>query len=394
MKYALSLLLIYLLINILNSQEYCDSNHFCKDCKYCGKNDSNYCSCTFDNNYCLESDSTKKYSGDFIKEYDGCLSSNGNMEQVCGSSNILLDNGESKTINFKSTDSNNFLCYYNVKKKENNDNNMVYSVRINGNNYPKFRLFLLIYYSNKPTKIIYLTEESITKTFVDIEEIGCQRISIYLDVKDPQYLDQLSIIVTNKADSSTTTPATTPETTTHSSTKSSSSSKVGLIVGIIVGVLALIVSIIIAIFLTRKCKQKEKNKMNNVESNIMANNNSEYLNVVNSNKAKMDELYKTELVSNIFKKSNVINDNYNCTICMEDFIDNSSMVITTKCGHTFHEQCFKKLIDKNIICPKCPNCNYLFLGPESEVILHNISIPSTYGYTNQTFNTTLGVTQQ
>ena len=79
---------------------------------------------------------------------------------------------------------------------------------------------------------------------------------------------------------------------------------------------------------------------------------------------------------------------------MEDFIDNSSMVITTKCGHTFHEQCFKKLIDKNIICPKCPNCNYLFLGPESEVILHNISIPSTYGYTNQTFNTTLGVTQQ
>ena len=121
----------------------------------------------------------------------------------------------------------------------------------------------------------------------------------------------------------------------------------------------------------------------------MPENNYEFLNIVNSNKTKVDDLFKTELLPTIYNKNNVINDCYNCTICMEDFIDNSSIIVKTKCGHIFHEKCFKKLIYKNIICPKCPNCNYLILGPESESILHNISIPSTF---NQTYNTTIGQT--
>jgi hypothetical protein len=106
---------------------------------------------------------------------------------------------------------------------------MGYSVRINGNSYPNFKLFLIIYYSNKPTKTVYLTESSVSKSAVDIEEIGCQKMSIYLDVEDPKYLNELSIIVTNKGDSSTNT---TPGTSTSTSKKSSSGSKVGLIVGI------------------------------------------------------------------------------------------------------------------------------------------------------------------
>jgi hypothetical protein len=391
MKYKLFLLLLYFLIRTLNAEEvYCDSEHYCSNCTYCGINDDNYCSCNFYNNYCLKNDSTKNYFSEFLKRYDGCISSNGNKENICGSSSIILDSGESKTINFKSTNSYNFLCYYNVQKSENNDNRMGYSVRINGNSYPNFKLFLIIYYSNKPTKTVYLTESSVSKSAVDIEEIGCQKMSIYLDVEDPKYLNELSIIVTNKGDSSTNT---TPGTSTSTSKKSSSGSKVGLIVGIIVGALALIIGIIIAVILTKKCKTKENNNTNNSANNMISNNNNQYINAVNSNKAKMDNLFKTELLPNVYKRNNVINDNYNCTICMEDFIDNSSMVITTKCGHTFHEQCFKKLINKNLICPKCPNCNYLFLGPESEIIMQNITMPSTYGYNNQTFNTTLGVTQ-
>lgn len=391
MKYKPSLLLLYFLIKTMNAQEvYCDSEQYCSNCTYCGFNDDNYCSCNFYNNYCLEDDSTKKYFSEFIKKYDGCISSNGDKEYICGSSSIILGSGESKTINFQSTNSSNFLCYYNVQKSENNDNRMGYSVSINGNSYPEFKLFLILYYSNKPTKTVYLTESTVSKSTVDIEEIGCQKISIYLDVEDPKYLNELSIIVTNKGDSSSST---TPGTSTSTSKKSSSGSKVGLIVGIIVGALALIIGIVMAVILTKKCKTKENNSTNNSTNNVISNNNKQYINIVNSNKAKMDNLFKTELLPYVYRKNNVVNDNYNCTICMEDFIDNSSKVITTKCGHTFHEQCFKKLINKNIVCPKCPNCNYLFLGPESEIIMQNITMPSTYGYNNQTFNTTLGVTQ-
>ena len=391
MKYKPSLLLLYFLIKTMNAQEvYCDSEQYCSNCTYCGFNDDNYCSCNFYNNYCLEDDSTKKYFSEFIKKYDGCISSNGDKEYICGSSSIILGSGESKTINFQSTNSSNFLCYYNVQKSENNDNRMGYSVSINGNSYPEFKLFLILYYSNKPTKTVYLTESTVSKSTVDIEEIGCQKISIYLDVEDPKYLNELSIIVTNKGDSSSST---TPGTSTSTSKKSSSGSKVGLIVGIIVGALALIIGIVMAVILTKKCKTKENNSTNNSTNNVISNNNKQYINIVNSNKAKMDNLFKTELLPYVYRKNNVVNDNYNCTICMEDFIDNSSKVITTKCRHTFHEQCFKKLINKNIVCPKCPNCNYLFLGPESEIIMQNITMPSTYGYNNQTFNTTLGVTK-
>ena len=400
MNKKLSLFILFILIKLFIGQElnYCNSEHYCNNCTICGKDNVTYCSCNFYNNYCLEEDSSKRHNNDFLQNYDGCLSSNGDMENVCGSSSITLTNGERKTIYFKATNSSNFLCYYNIKKSDNNDNRMGYSIKINGNSPPKFKLFLLIYYSDKQTKTQYLSQSSISSQ-LDVEEIGCQKISIYLDVEDPQNLEELSIIVSNIVESSTTTPTTisttsnttitTPYSPGNYNPKSSSSNK-GLIVGVVIGAVVLILGIILGVFLFKRCKVNEKNNINNTSNNIITENNKEVLNIVNSNREKMDALFKTELLPTIYNKNNVINDCNKCTICMEDFIDNSSVIIKTKCAHIFHEKCFKKLIDKNIICPKCPNCNYLILGPESEVILHNISIPSTF---NQTYNTTIGQTQ-
>ena len=383
------LFILFILIKLFIGQElnYCNSEHYCNNCTICGKDNGNYCSCNFYNSYCLEEDSNKNYINDFLQNYDGCLSSNGDMENVCGSSDITLTNGERKTIDFKATNSSNFLCYYNIKKSNNNNNRMGYSIKINGNSPPKFKLFLLIYYTDKQTKTQYLSQESISNQ-LDVEEIGCQKISIYLDVEDPQNLEELSIIVSNIVESSTTTPTSAPTTSGNNYSKSSSSNK-GIIIGVVIGAVVLILGIILVVFLFKRFKINEKNNINNTSNNIMPENNYEFLNIVNSNKTKVDDLFKTELLPTIYNKNNVINDCYNCTICMEDFIDNSSIIVKTKCGHIFHEKCFKKLIYKNIICPKCPNCNYLILGPESESILHNISIPSTF---NQTYNTTIGQT--
>ena len=81
---------------------------------------------------------------------------------------------------------------------------------------------------------------------------------------------------------------------------------------------------------------------------------------------------------------NIIKDCLKCTICDKDFIDNLSLVITSKCGHTFHEKCFKNYIYKDIICPKCPICNSLLLKPEIEII------PTNSGYfPDQTNSNTL-----
>ena len=402
-----SLFILFILIKIFIGQElnYCNSEHYCNNCTICGEDNGTYCSCNFYNNYCLEEDSSKIYNNDFLQNYDGCLSSNGDMENVCGSSSITLTNGEIKTIYFKATNSSNFLCYYNIKKSDNNDNRIQYSITINGNSPPKFKLFLLLYFSDKQTKMQYISQSSISSDLYDEEdEIGFQKISIYLDVEDPQNLEELSITVSNIVESSTTTP-TTISTTSNSlpptyspspgnltqptyspspgnltqptdspspgdsssgnyNLKSSGSNK-GLIVGVVIGAIVLILGIILAVFLFKRCKVIEKNNINNTSNNIMTENN---INLVNSNKKKMDALFKTELLPTVYNKNNVINDCCECTICMEDFIDNSSVIIKNKCGHIFHEKCFKNVIFKNIKCPKCPNCNYLILGPESEVI--------------------------
>jgi hypothetical protein len=83
----------------------------------------------------------------------------------------------------------------------------------------------------------------------------------------------------------------------------------------------------------------------------------------------------------------------NCTICMENFIENKSVIVTTKCNHSFHQKCFKNWAYKNIICPKCPNCNNLILGPQDSAF-QNITIPSSMDYTIQTMQTNQNTTTQ
>ena len=115
----------------------------------------------------------------------------------------------------------------------------------------------------------------------------------------------------------------------------------------------------------------------------------QYMSLINANKEKLDLMFKNELIPKIYNKNNVTNDCYNCTICMENFVDNSSKIVTTKCNHSFHEKCFKNWAFKNIINPKCPNCNYLILGPQDSNF-QNITIPSSLDFTMQT--NTIGAT--
>ena len=50
-----------------------------------------------------------------------------------------------------------------------------------------------------------------------------------------------------------------------------------------------------------------------------------------------------------------------CTICIEDFKDGKSNVSLTPCQHVFHFKCLSNWLMKNVINPKCPNCNHNLL---------------------------------
>lgn len=401
------ILILLLLIDCSFGQKinYCDLSNYCSNCTICGNDNGDYCSCNFYNSYCLnEGSSTSRFLNDFIIKYDGCLTNNGNMVRICGASDISIKDGESKTITFNSTDNSNFICYYNVKKSELNNNKMTITLRKDGLESPKFDLYLIRYNSNNETKITSLSD-TVLRNYIQLEESDCQRISVYFDIENAQNLEKISLnfLDNNEKESEDTTVTTTPNKGISPSSKSSSSSKAGLIIGLVVGAIVLVIGVILAIILVNKFRSKNGESVivqttNTNLNNTTINNYSEYYRIVNTNKEKVDSLFKAEFSPKIYNKNNIVNDCYNCTICMDDFIDNKSIVSTTKCGHTFHQNCLKNWIYKNIICPKCPNCNYLFLGPESNINLDNITIPTTFNDTTYQTNinntiTNLGQTQ-
>ena len=55
------------------------------------------------------------------------------------------------------------------------------------------------------------------------------------------------------------------------------------------------------------------------------------------------------------------------------------------CKHIFHYECLKDWLNKNILMPKCPNCNYNVLtGGEINLNNHNPNnLPENNGDNNQ-----------
>ena len=140
-----------------------------------------------------------------------------------------------------------------------------------------------------------------------------------------------------------------------------------LIFGIILGILVLIV-IILGIFLIKKCCFQKEIK-DQILSNEMITSHISNMTQINKNKEEVNKLFKTELIPTKYIKSN--SDNNKCTICQEDF-KNDSSIITTKCKHIFHFGCFKNWVFNNIITPKCPNCNKPILEQNNNT-LNNIT---------------------
>jgi hypothetical protein len=77
----------------------------------------------------------------------------------------------------------------------------------------------------------------------------------------------------------------------------------------------------------------------------------------NKNKNAIEKLLETEIKPIIYKES--LNEfKSSCTICMEVFAEEKSEVTVLYCKHVFHYNCLKSWLYKNLVNPKCPNCNY------------------------------------
>ena len=325
---------------------YCDIDKYCDNCNICGQDTKNYCSCNFYNLYCKNRNSNNyTILNDFLYPYDGCIKSNGQLENICGISNLDIDIGITKVINILSNNNKNLLCFYSVKKIKNNNNDINILIKNEGNRLSNINLFLIIYYNYNKIKVSTWYDLLIISNVIEIVELEAEKISVYIDIPDGNNIGNLSLYFSME---NATVKTITYET-------NSNNKKIMLIFGIILGVLVL-VAIILTICLIKKYCFKKTNNDNN-SSNVLINSNISNLYQIKKNKEEINKLFKIELIPTTYYKGNIANNCFKCTICLEDFKEGSSIIVTTKCNHSFHLECFKNWVFNNIIIPKCPNCN-------------------------------------
>ena len=333
-------------------QIFCDKTQYCSDCSICGKDTNIYCACNFNNAFCKnEYNDNYNFLSDFLFNYDGCITNNDEFYDVCGVSDIYLEPGINNTIRFIPTIEKDILCFYNLKLDKNINNNLYITLKKKEKKSIDLSLYFIYYFQTDETNIFIINDiktEDDSYYYINehnVEMVSISKISHNIDTEN----------------------------------------KKKLIFIIIIGIIALVIIFFILLLIVKKCKSK-KSKNKNIEI-IKIDKNFSIKGYKSINRDKIKKLFENELSPKIYHKKDVKNDSYKCTICQEDFEEGISFVTTTKCKHNFHFNCFKKFVEKNIIFPKCPNCNTPILNKENlsnQSLTNNTNQSSTFENNNQT----------
>lgn len=118
------------------------------------------------------------------------------------------------------------------------------------------------------------------------------------------------------------------------------------------------------IFLIYKCR-KIKVKQNKQTQKTQKNNQQT---IMEEKSKKLFELFLKELIPTIYSGKR---DEFKmgCTICQTLNFDEGIQVVQLDCLHLYHHMCLKGYLERNILNPKCPNCNYNIL--EKKIIIEN-----------------------
>ena len=351
-----------------NLSLYCDKFQDCENCTLCHEVNKDYCSCNFNNGYCIYGDGVY-FSKEFLQHYDGCIKSNGNSTNACENSEIELNNGET-TIQISSTFSPNVLCYYNFKYLGSNNVNMSITLQRRSIQYPKFYLYIMNYINDD---IVIYTYQSFDTTDYELINIEAKKISLYIDILDPFLSEGLLLKFSIKNHLKV-------------NDKKDSGKKKGLIIGIIIGIIALvIITIVIIILIRRRKKNKTVNKAIS-HSSMYSNSNVPNIEIDNTKKINEEKLNKFfQKKKTIYKKKNDIKNCDRCFSCKKYFLENS-IILTTDCNHTFHLNCLKEYVSKKINRPKCPYCKSPLFGSDIENVLQKNNITSKLNVIDETNN--------
>ena len=364
MKYILLLFSLKQILSIV-----CDIEQDCRLCEKCWEPNNNYCSCSFSNAFCYNyTQISFTYNSTFLFKYDSnkCLESS-IQNEICGKSNISEEINDQNFYTFFSfndpqyLDNNNLFCHYyfkNDKEKEKED--LVIEIDLNiqdiqGNeDNGKNLMLIFVQEYNTPTKSLYeinLNEFMSKKYTIKIAEY--KSISIFLNlIRNNNYIgiNNYKITYMNLGVKKDLTKV-----------KNMKKYKYTILIICLICIVC-----VVACFILYLVKYKRNRELYNIRALGMADNMNDLNNRIDpvEKKNRLEKLFKDKLKKKKYLKKLNINETTACSICLEEFIENESLVCITPCSHIFHYDCLHNwLFSENSNC-SCPYCNYNLLSKE------------------------------
>ena len=363
------ILILYTLIKIIKAQSVCQYND-CFNCSVCGTTPQS-CNCQWSvlTNACQRQSQSKDkvyYNYDYFNKcYDEI--SLKIQYKYCGDSNIKIDDNASTFINLIENDgkygAQNLYCEY-VYSQMSDPSSTNYNIlsTVSQSTIQQIKLYINIVFYNGTNEQYKITEE-FKKTYNNIKTI---KIQVYCEKK--LSVSPFSIEI---------------------SKNQKQNNKLLISVGIIL--LFCIICGVIIFFVSRKAAQNARRRQEIFLQIARANRRQRYgddrtsnsenydpssaseseASVQDKNKKLIEKLLNTTLAPMKYNPYLGIRDGNPtlvCTICLEEFKVDKSIVSVTPCQHVFHFQCISNWLTNNVVNPKCPNCNYNLIQEKNECI--------------------------
>ena len=423
LKSLLMNVIIFNIIQNIFGKSICKGNNYCDDCNICNLKDDR--SCGYKNLFCLKNDNQIfffYYLQSSYVNYFNDYFNNEEIEYICDGQNInLTELNNEKVIRFGNEykyknylTKNSIHCNYEIKNifHKNYDvylsititNKYFYDTRnlrfeinlplpnstvINYNNY-----YYNDYYYPKSNKI-NLNNITSFSLMLDIDKIQIHDKDFNFNIKEELEIKIYTIRNYNYDDYNEN-----KNVDDYPINIKKKSNNLTIIYSILtaVGLLAMIIIFIVCIRKYRKKiripigQQEEINlnrqprginlnrqpignslnrqpirvNLNRQQRENIQNENQiihfSNINQENENKRKKELLFNDKLYPIIYNKDLFKENNNNiCSICLENYIDQKSLISLTPCNHIFHFECLKQWSMKNTGAFKCPNCNYDFM---------------------------------
>ena len=376
----------FILFNIfkrLIQQEICNANINCNNCNKCQIGQNSEVPCEYGNLFCNINQNNLLFFTELKSSYIDYFSQNSEIQNICGEQNIKITRTNSIKLIDIGNKNENYLknkslhCFYSINYLLDDENDINILISLSSQNNANNKLSFSLYFNFANTHNLYYTDDEIRNADGNIKIIGIKTFNIMLDINKittEEIKENLIIEIIlksnndkiNKHDKNSKLPTEIKENSSSSKKKDYKLYYILFSIGVVIIV---VVVIILKICLKRRLLRiDESNNLNRREINIYIERKREI-----ETKEKLELLFNTKLYPAKYFKNISENNNNTCSICLEYFIENKSIISLTPCKHIFHYECLRKWAEGNFEHFKCPNCNYDFLKENEENIIINVT---------------------